>query len=363
MLGEAGLTAVELGEESWRRDRNGSLQPDEDDFRSAAGIFDDAQRLPRDESVDEYLRRYSDDQKLRDRAVLARAFVEGFDAADPAIAGVRGIADEWRSGVDLTSSRPLTGYGRLFDYLQKTLSRTVTLWLSTTVRRISWRHGQTVVEAIGRHGERLFFRARRAIVTLPVGVLRARGDGGPVFDPELPEEKLDALRYIEMGHVAKVTLAFQTAFWERVKSGRYRDAAFFRDDRGAFPVYWTRMPVRSTLVAAWAGGPSATALQTFSRDGVIERALEGFGALIDDAQTARNEFQCAYVHDWTNDPFACGAYSYLAVGGEGARALLAKPIDGTLFFAGEATSSDGQGGTVNGAFETGERAAEEICNA
>jgi hypothetical protein len=43
-----------------------------------------------------------------------------------------------------------------------------------------------------------------------------------------------------------------------------------------------------------------------------------------------------------------------------ARATLAAPLDGTLFFAGEATSNDGQGGTVNGALETGERAAREV---
>ena len=67
------------------------------------------------------------------------------------------------------------------------------------------------------------------------------------------------------------------------------------------------------------------------------------------------------MHDWGRDPFARGAYSYVAVGGGNARAALAMPVDGTLFFAGEATSNDGQGGTVNGALETGERAAREAA--
>jgi monoamine oxidase len=37
------------------------------------------------------------------------------------------------------------------------------------------------------------------------------------------------------------------------------------------------------------------------------------------------------------------------------------PIEDTLFFAGEATSTDGQGGTVNGALESGERVAAEVA--
>ena len=67
------------------------------------------------------------------------------------------------------------------------------------------------------------------------------------------------------------------------------------------------------------------------------------------------------MHDWSNDPFARGAYSYVVTGGGDARVALAEPVNGTLFFAGEATSNDGQGGTVNGARETGERAAREAA--
>ena len=66
------------------------------------------------------------------------------------------------------------------------------------------------------------------------------------------------------------------------------------------------------------------------------------------------------MHDWSADPFSRGAYSYVAVGGGEARATLGAPVEQTLFFAGEATSTDGQGGTVNGAIESGERAAAAI---
>jgi len=48
------------------------------------------------------------------------------------------------------------------------------------------------------------------------------------------------------------------------------------------------------------------------------------------------------------------------VGGDGAEAALAKPLDNTLFFAGEATDITGHNGTVHGAIASGKRAAAEI---
>ena len=41
---------------------------------------------------------------------------------------------------------------------------------------------------------------------------------------------------------------------------------------------------------------------------------------------------------WAHDPFARGSYSHALPGHAGDRAVLAAPVDGRLFFAGEATS-------------------------
>ncbi|HLX26650.1 MAG TPA: FAD-dependent oxidoreductase, partial [Candidatus Cybelea sp.] len=210
-------------------------------------------------------------------------------------------------------------------------------------------------------GEPAQLHARIALVTVPAGVLQANAhDGGMAFDPQLPASKCAALEKILSGDVVKVVLLFRTAFWENVHAGRYRDAGFFRCERTPFAVYWTQLPVRTELVVAWRGGPGATALRGVSADELIERARDGFGSMLGADAEARAEFQTGFTHDWGADPYARGAYSYVAVGGEDARAALAQPVDETLFFAGEATSTDGQGGTVNGALETGERAAWEV---
>lgn len=362
LLRDAGTAAIESGGEYWKCGEAGDLRPD-DRVMSAAQIFEGVRSFPADESVEQFLRRFDGEAAMADTVEAARAFVEGFEAADPAIASARAIADEWRSGVDSTSARPIGGYPPMFQRLENACAAAgVHMCVSTIVRRVSWRRGAVAVDVVTCHGQARTIRARAAVVTLPVGVLRHRGDETEVvFDPELPAAKREALARIEMGHALKVVLWFRTAFWERVCDGRYRDAAFFSCMGQPFRGYWTQLPVRSELVVAWAGGPRATALSGASPAELIGRALDGFGALFGERELARKEFEGGAMHDWFHDRFARGAYSYVAVGGGDARAALAAIVDDTLFFAGEATSSDGQGGTVNGALETGERAARQAA--
>ena len=65
---------------------------------------------------------------------------------------------------------------------------------------------------------------------------------------------------------------------------------------------------------------------------------------------------------WAHDPFARGSYSHALPGHAGKRAVLAAPVDGRLFFAGEATSPNFFS-TAHGAGDSGERAAKEVMAA
>jgi len=360
LLRSAGVSAVALDRESWTRGDDGVLTLDEADFRAATDVFAGAHDLKADESVDRYLKRFERDPSIAERVVLARAFVEGFEAADPSNASVVAIADELGSGVDYATHRPAGGYRPLFDELHETCVKAgVTIELSTVVDAIKWQRGSVTIDAsIG--SKRRTLRARAVVVTLPVGVLKRSGEATS-FDPELPADKRSALDKIVMGHVVKVALRFRSPFWERADGGRYEGAGFFRCPHGRFPAYWTQRPLPGDSVVAWAGGTDASALSGFRRAELIEIALEEFSGLFGHPRAAREEFLDGVMHDWSSDPFAWGAYSYVVVDGHGARATLGAPVDGTLFFAGEATSTDGQGGTVNGAISTGERAAREAA--
>src|SRR6185437_7658291 len=70
------------------------------------------------------------------------------------------------------------------------------LHLNTVVRKIQWRSGAVKIEAQTSQGDQTF-EAPRALITLPLGVLQARGDVR--FDPELPSGKQHALDHLVMG--------------------------------------------------------------------------------------------------------------------------------------------------------------------
>ena len=360
LLREAGLAKVPTADTAWTRDADGTLRQAEDDF-DPGDIFERVRSLAADESVDAFLHRFEADPNTREQARRARWFVEGFEAADPALASARAIADELHSGVDSTSSRPVGSYALLFAYLSERCARTgVDVRLETTVERIAWERGGVTIEARCASGPATF-RARCAVITLPAGVLRA--ETGPSFFPPLPVEKAAALRGLEMGHAVRVTLAFRTPFWEHVAGGRYREAGFFRCEGAAYNALWTQLPLRSRTIVAWAGGPRARALDAATAEERIDCARDQVGELFGERALAQREFEGGVTHDWAADPFAYGAYSYVGTGGGTARADLGAPVADTLFFAGEATSTDGQGGTVSGAFETGTRAAREVIRA
>jgi monoamine oxidase len=130
---------------------------------------------------------------------------------------------------------------------------------------------------------------------------------------------------------------------------------------GPFNVWWTAYPMRSPLAIAWSGGPPAAALAGKSTEEIASIAC---GALAEHLGISRrrvaSRLLAAWSHDWDGDPFARGAYSYARAGGSRAAAALARPVEGTLFFAGEAADAEGRTGTVEGALATGLRAARQV---
>jgi monoamine oxidase len=212
--------------------------------------------------------------------------------------------------------------------------------MQTVVRAIRWKRGSVKVEGTFR-GAPWSAWAPRAVITLPIGVLPALRI----------REKSAALSRLASGPVVRVAMAFRQAFWEKQHPG----VAFFHSPDAPFPTFWTPLPMHAPLLTAWAGGPKAQRLTGSSPEKLLKHALASVRSVL-----GGNEEPSAFlVHDWRADPYARGGYSYVKVGGTGAREELAAPLDETLYFAGEATDVE-QSGTVGGALASGIRAAQEI---
>ena len=195
------------------------------------------------------------------------------------------------------------------------------------------------------------FEADRAIVTLPIGVLK---QGDVAFEPALPEKKQTAINALGAGVLNKLYLQFPETFWERSPDW----LSYISDAEGEFTSWLNIYRYTDTpILLAFNAGSFGQEIEAWSDAQIIDRAMETIRWVT--GQDSPNPID-AQITRWQSDPFARCAYSYPAVGMTGrTRADLAAPIGDRLFFAGEATHSD-YPSTVHGAYLSGQREAERI---
>ena len=363
LLRRAGSAALDISGEAWSL-IDGRLQRRTESLvgRVRAAIESADVLSQPDRSLEDFLASEHGRALPEEARAMARAFVSGFDAADPQLVSLHSVAEEWRSGgmLDSSQSRPLGGYHAALRALSAAIDDSrVRLQLQTVVTIVRWSDHSVEVEGL-RLGQPFRASARKAIITVPLGVLKAPADapGAISFTPRL-EAKQAALSQLISGPVLKVVLRFQSAFWVERDDGRYADASFFHAPGKVFPTFWTPLPLRAPLLNAWVGGPSAARLCGLADEEIVREAMDCVGAIFGGDASAVPQLQAAYVHNWMRDPYSRGAYSYVAAGGTKAREVLATPLGGTLFFAGEATDTSGEATTVTGALRSGTRAALE----
>ena len=299
---------------------------------------------------------------------LARGFVEGFHAADLERISAVGLHEGGSPADDEREQRigRLTGgYDRLIDWLATPIRGRIRTGHPVTA--VDWRDSRAV-RLTTRSGSQL--RAAAAIVTVPLGVLQApaASTGTLRFDPPLAAKQA-ALTGLAMGMVTQIVLLFREAIWsdERFASRAGLPAdllTFLHGESTDFNVWWTAYPSRVPLITGWCGGPRATALSALTPAELSRRGGRSLASQLH-VSAARLDglLLGAWHHNWNRDPYARGAYSYQVVGGAEATAALARPLGSRLFFAGEATDTEGATGTVHGAIASGRRAARQVKRA
>ena len=298
------------------------------DWEGMGAVFEAMSRAP-EQSFAEFVAGVDAPQGIKESAT---GYVEGFNAALKEEVSVEWLNQE---SEDERNFRVLNGY----DAVPKFLARGLDVRCSTAVRRIRWKRGEVVAET-----DRGEFRASRAIVTVPLAAMCE-------IDPE-PEILRGARSAIGAGQAIRITLRFRGAVWEKM----HPRLSFLQGD-APFRVWWTPYPVHAPAITGWAAGPRALALQGKSADELTGIARASLRTVLG---VDPGEPVASYFHDWQRDPWARAAYSYVRVHGMPVQRALSEPVEGTLWFAGEAAAPAGQVGTVQGAMASGIAAARAL---
>lgn len=272
----------------------------------------------------------------------ATSYVEGFNAARKEQVSIAWLNQDEKASEEIDgdrSFRVLAGY----DTVARRLARDLDVRLSTEVREIRWSPGRILVETSGGS-----IHAARVIVAVPLPLLQK---GRLRITPE-PPSLSDAANAIATGNALRITFRFAEARWAKATPRM----SFIHGDLD-FPVWWTAYPVNTPVITAWAAGPKADALAGRAESDLKQIAIESLQKLLGEDP---GEVEAAWFHDWSRDPLALGAYSYVRTNGLPAAEALRNPVERTIYFAGEALAG-GHMGTVHGAIESGIRAAQRLA--
>ena len=235
------------------------------------------------------------------------------------------------------------GYGQVPALLARDLDD---IRFEQVVRSVGYSNQGVTIDTGREH-----IRAARAIVTLPLGVLKARSVR---FEPELPPAKLQVIAALGVGVAHRIVLRFGKAFWPNEAFLGYTG-----DVHGQF-VEWTNLAelLDAPILSIWSHGRAARALERGGPAAAVAAAMtvirKMFGAAARDPIAAR-------ATSWGWQPFSLGAHLALPLGTEPAMLdVLAKPVAQRLFFAGEATIRRHYA-TVHGAYLSGIREADRIA--
>lgn len=242
------------------------------------------------------------------------------------------------SGPDYTTR---DGYGALVA----AFGRDLPVSLSVLAQTIRW--GDGGVEAETSAGT---IRARAAIITVPVGVLKS---GAIRFVPELPATTQTALAGIGMGALTKIALRLSGERFDLNDSTTLMDGT-----RSEAMTMIEMLPDGKPLAVAICGGDFARELGAVGETAAVAHLTDTLVAML--GSSVRRAVTGGRLASWWADPLSRGAYSVCLPGQSAARAALADPVAARIWFAGEATAGGGSM-TVGGATLSARKAAAECA--
>jgi monoamine oxidase len=221
------------------------------------------------------------------------------------------------------------------------LGEQVPLALSTPASRIVWSGRDVTVETPSGK-----IAARAAVITVSSNVLAA---GNIKFAPDIPRRQLDAAAKLSLGSYDRIALQLPGN-----PLGLARDDIIIEQSTSTRTALLFANMGSSSLCSIDVAGSFGRDLSAQGEPAMVAFAVEWLVKLFGSEIAAAVKKSSATR--WNAAPFALGAMSAAMPSGQPSRKILTEPI-GCMFLAGEATHET-LWGTVDGAWESGERAAE-----
>ncbi len=261
--------------------------------------------------------------------------------------GVKSLAYEeklWSSGEkDYKLNIPLI---RLFDGFYHRVMQDISF--NTTVVDIDYAANEVILKDTRNR----LHHAQKVILTIPLASLKNNLIN---FTPTLPPEKLQAIKSIGMdSNAIKAFLKFKKQFWKKKMNAIYGGNVC-----PEYYAYCNHEGKSTSTLTAYIMGKHAAQLSQYSNEEKTTQLIDELDLILGNSLASEN-FETSFIVDWGKEPFICGSYSYAAPQSFGQREFLAQAVGNKVYFAGEATNTNGHAASVHGAMESAERVVEEV---
>ncbi len=242
----------------------------------------------------------------------------------------------------------LDGYQKITDQLVQSALLTSDILMKQVVKSVDYSSTFTTVTT-----DKRAFTAKKVLVTLPLGVLKANT---VKFTPTLPVKKQASIQKLGSGVLNKTYLHFPSYFWSVDSDSELIN--YISPVKGHWAEwynihFYTKQPV----LLGFNAGQRGIEIESMTDDAIIAEWMQILRSIYGNNIPSPDGH---LITRWNSDPYAKGSYSYIGVNASTADYQeLGNSVNNKLFFAGEATSAD-HPSTVHGAFLSGEREAKKI---
>ncbi|TWV99827.1 flavin monoamine oxidase family protein [Chitinophaga pinensis] len=312
------------------------------------GLLEKMSAIPTDTTMQAFLNEHYPGEQYASLHESVQSFVQGYDLADMTKVSVKALYREWTNESE-KNFRIDRGYSAMIHFLEDVCRRQqARIITNAVVSHIEWSAG--MVKVTTKAGTT--YTGTKVIIAVPLGILQ---QGAIHFSPALPAHTT-AVHQIGWGTVIKTVLAFKEPFWEK-----HAEQMGFLLGKAPIPTWWTQLPDKANVLTGWLGGPPAIPHLHKTNEALLEMALQSLAILCNESiDMLKAQLVESHISNWATDPHISGSYSYSTPATTAAQVVLNTPVDGTIYFAGEALYNGASPGTVEAALSTGKAVAERI---